>query len=238
MNWEALSGALAFLTVFPARRLREEPGRAFAWFPAVGLVIGCALAALAAHDALPRSIVALTVLVGWIIVTGGLTLNGLGNFCDGLLTSNPADRRLEIMKGPRSGKAAVIGLILVLLAKWVLIQDVTPFLLLVPPILGRWAMTLAAYAFPYRNSAGAAVDMTAGLTRGDVLFATGLTGLFILPALLVFASGALLAVFLTPVLVFVIANWSASRLDGALTGDVYGALCEATELLCLFCLLS
>jgi cobalamin synthase len=30
-----------------------------------------------------------------------------------------------------------------------------------------------------------------------------------------------------------VGRWAAGRLGGGLTGDVYGALCELTELVCL-----
>ena len=236
MNWEALGGAFAFLTVLPARELREQPGRIFAYFPAVGLVIGFLLAALAANEALPPSIRALTVLVGWIVITGGLHLDGLGDFCDGVLSPNTPERRLEIMKDPRSGMFGVVGLIVALLAKWVLIQDVAPFLLIVPPVLGRLAMTLAAYAFPYGRENGIGGYFRHGLTQRDVLIATLQAVLFILPAMLLFGSGVLLALVLTSILVLVIGHWAAARLGGGLTGDVYGALCELTEIVCLFCL--
>lgn len=236
MNWEALGGAFAFLTVLPARHLRDEPGRIFAYFPIVGLVIGLLLAALGANEALSPGVRALTVLVGWIVITGGLHLDGLGDFCDGVLSPNTPERRLEIMKDPRTGMFGVVGLVLALLAKWVLIQDVTPFLLIVPPVLARWAMTLAAYAFPYGREKGLGGYFRYGLTQHDVLVATFQAVIFILPAFLLFGSGVVLALVLTPILVLVLGHWTASRLGGGLTGDVYGALCELTEIICLFCL--
>lgn len=238
MNWEALSGALAFLTIVPARHLREQPGRIFTYFPIVGLLIGLLLAALAANMALPTGVRALTVLVGWIIITGGLHLDGLGDFCDGVLSPNTPERRLEIMKDPRSGMFGVVGLVVVLLAKWVLIQDVTPFLLIVPPIMGRLAMTLAAYAFPYGRESGLGGYFRQGLSQHDVFMATLQAGVFVLPALLLNAGGTVLALVLTPVLVLVVGTWTRGRLGGGLTGDVYGALCELTEVVCLFCLVS
>lgn len=35
------------------------------------------------------------------------------------------------------------------------------------------------------------------------------------------------------VTVFAVGRWAARRLGGGTTGDVYGALCELTELACL-----
>jgi adenosylcobinamide-GDP ribazoletransferase len=36
-----------------------------------------------------------------------------------------------------------------------------------------------------------------------------------------------------PLIVLVAGGWAARRLGGGLTGDVYGALCEVMELVCL-----
>lgn len=236
MNWDAVAGAFSLLTILPFKPLSREQGRIVAWFPLVGLVIGVMLALFAANEALAPGIRALTVLVGWIVITGGLHLGGLGDFLDGMLSTAPLERRLEMMRDARSGTWAVVGLVLVLLAKWTLIQDVAPFLLIVPPVLGRWAMTLAIYGFRYALPEGMGRPLREGLGQRQVLAATGQAVMFILPAALIFGSGPLLALVLTPILVLALGSWSASRLGGGLTGDVYGTLCELTEVMCLLCL--
>lgn len=236
MNWDAVAGAFSLLTILPFKPLERERGRIFAHFPFVGLVIGVILAMLAANEALAPPVRILTVLVAWIVITGGLHLDGVGDFCDGVLSTAPPQRRLEIMRDPQSGTWAVVGLVVVLLAKWALLQDITPFLLIVPPVLGRLAMVFAAYSFPYARGEGMGSLFREGLGRREVLVAIGQSVLFILPAILLFGSRPLLALVLTPVLVLVLGNWTASRLGGGLTGDVYGAMCELTEIMCLLCL--
>ena len=75
--------------------------------------------------------------------------------------------------------------------------------------------------------------------RTQFLYKTGLTLLWaaaatltafgqareIAPVLLVFIVGMLT--------LYLVGRWAARRLGGGITGDVYGALCELTELLCL-----
>jgi adenosylcobinamide-GDP ribazoletransferase len=180
---------------------------------------------------------AFVVLLLWVVITGGLHLDGFGDACDGLLATTSPEQRLEIMKDPRTGSWAVVGLVLLLLGKWVLITPVEPRWLLAPPVVARWAMVLAAYHFPYARTTGIGGYFRDGLGRAQWL-AAGLTTAL----LLILAAGliepGLLVLGLIPVLtVALFGRWAAARLGGALTGDVYGAIGELSELLALFWLL-
>ena len=96
-----LRNAFAFLTTLPAGYTdTARPGRAFAYFPLVGLAIGCllGLTGYIAQLSFTPSIAAFLVLVVWVVVTGGLHLDGFGDACDGLLAAVSPERRLEIMK--------------------------------------------------------------------------------------------------------------------------------------------
>jgi cobalamin synthase len=46
---------------------------------------------------------------------------------------------------------------------------------------------------------------------------------------IVFLSPRFLWVFIIPLFGISLARWAAGRLDGGLTGDLYGALCEIVE---------
>ena len=75
------------------------------------------LAQAAAARLLGPAVAAVLVVALWAVLTGGLHLDGLADCCDGLLVSAPHERRLEIMRDPRVGSFAVIGLVLALLLK-------------------------------------------------------------------------------------------------------------------------
>jgi adenosylcobinamide-GDP ribazoletransferase len=223
--------AFAFLTILPAGHTGERPpGYAFAWFPLVGLVIGFLLygAALVA----PAPLAGYVVLLLWAIITGALHLDGFGDACDGLLATTTPQRRLEIMKDPRTGAWAVVGLILLLLGKFVAVGQVAPLLLVVAPTAGRWSMVVAASSFPYARTAGLGGYFREGLGRRQVIVAS-VTELLVTGAVAYFDPRALLALIVAPLLVFAGGRWAASRLGGGLTGDVYGGLCELTELIFL-----
>jgi len=129
--------AMQFLTRIPiaypfdpeADDYKELCGRSVLSYPLVGLVIG-SLLAVSAMVLLPLFsagysvfIVAVLILIIWVMITGGLHLDGLADSADGWLGGfgDPA-RTLEIMKDPRSGAAGVMVLALLLLFKFVLIS--------------------------------------------------------------------------------------------------------------------
>ena len=93
-------------------------------------------------------------------------------------------------------------------------------------------MVLAAYSLPSARSSGLGASFREGLGREQVLIASllalGITltaARSLPPVLLSFAIAAITVV--------VIGRWAARRLGGGITGDVYGALCELSEVLCL-----
>src|SRR5215207_11438015 len=115
--------AFGLMTTLPVRLPNDwsagDSGRASVWYPFVGLVIGAItwLVWRGALFALPPLVAGMVTLVIWVVLTGGLHLDGLADCCDGLLASTSAERRLEIMKDPRLGAFGVIGLIMVLFLK-------------------------------------------------------------------------------------------------------------------------
>lgn len=227
-----LRAALTFLTILPVGYPEgRKPGYAYGWFPLVGLLIGLVLVAVAS---IPASVEvrALLVLLTWVVLTGGLHLDGLADSCDGLLATTTPERRLEIMKDPRAGSWAVVGVVLLLLGKWVLIREASMTALFIAPIAGRWVMTLAAWAYPYARSTGLGAWFKDGLGWPQIVLATLTTaGAIILAAALDVRVGLILPVAL--LMLFGLGRWMASRLGGGLTGDCYGALCEITEWACL-----
>jgi adenosylcobinamide-GDP ribazoletransferase len=230
--WADLRAAFSFLTILPLGYAEgRKPGWSLTGYPVVGAVIGALLTAVATISPFSREATAFLVLLTWVVVTGGLHLDGFGDSCDGLLATVEPARRLEIMKDPRTGSWAVIGLIVLLLGKWTFIASLPAPLLLLPPIVGRWVMVIAVYVFPYARSSGLGSFFRQGLGRKQIFAATlmaiglaAFTGQFV-PVVIAFQ----VAIFCGSL----VGQWALRRLGGGITGDVYGGLCELTELLCL-----
>jgi adenosylcobinamide-GDP ribazoletransferase len=226
--------ALTFLTILPVpwKGSSSQPGRIFAFFPLVGALIGIIVYLIASIPFLPRDLVSFLALLGWASLTGGLHLDGFADACDGLLTTGPPERRLEIMKDPRAGSWAVVSLVLLLLGKWVALRGLLPNLAILPPILGRWTMVLAVACFPLARTSGTAAYFSTGFHQTQWMIAT----LLAVGSAALFGWRGLLSALISALTAGIGGRWAAARLGGGLTGDVYGGMCELVELLCLIVL--
>ncbi len=226
--FDDIRAAFSFLTILPLPfPTGRKAGWSLGWYPLVGLFIGALLVKTAELAPFSPDVTAFFILLIWVLMTGGLHLDGFGDSCDGLLATAAPPRRLEIMKDPRVGSWAAVGLSLLLLGKWLAIRSVDFDLLLLPPMLGRWAMTLAACHFPYARQSGLGGFFRDGLGRRQLVIASSIVCLAVMP---LNAAPLWLLAFGFAV---IFGRWASNRLGGGLTGDVYGAVCELTEIVCL-----
>ncbi len=94
----------------------------------------------------------------WVLLSGGLHLDGLADSADALGGFGDRERTLTIMKDPRSGPIAVVTLVLVLLLKFAailaLIESNHSIGLLLAPLIGRSAMLALFLGTPYVRAGG------------------------------------------------------------------------------------
>lgn len=231
-----LLAAFQFLTTFPAIIRRPftvlELGRAVGYFPVVGLALGGVLFGLGSSLRLifPMQVVAIFILVVWLLLTRALHFDGFLDTCDGLFGGFTSERRLEIMRDSRVGAFGVAGGVILLLTKYAAIISLPHFSgLLLAPVLGRWATSLAIFAFPYAREKGLGRDMKDNTHWQQVIIAT-LVAIF---ASWLFAGWAGVLVFVVAcVTLWLGAGFILRRIPG-LTGDSYGALCEVVEAISL-----
>ncbi|MGB7416404.1 MAG: adenosylcobinamide-GDP ribazoletransferase [Thermosynechococcaceae cyanobacterium] len=241
-----MGGAWVFYTCMPLpSRLPLSFTRIAQWAPVVGLVMGLFLGladlglAQLNMPILPRSafIVAL-----WLGMTGGLHLDGAMDAADGLAVMEP-DRRLEVMTDSRSGAFGVMVAAIILLLKVCALSAVPShrlFVLMLAATWGRWGQLVAIARYPYLKPDGKGAFHKQNLQL-PWDFIPGLISLIGLAALqwstdsILLTSGtALLCLFISGS----IGLWFHHQLHG-MTGDVYGAIVEWTEvlILCAFTLL-
>ena len=230
--------AFQFLTIFPTLIKRmftsQEMGRAVAWFPFVGLVLGLALYGVntLSRMVFPASVSAALTLFAWVIFTRAFHLDGFMDACDGLFGGWTPERRLEIMKDSRMGAFGVAGGILVLLTEFAALQssvDLFPALML-STTLGRWASPLVIFAFPYAREDGLGIEMKRNVTLREIVIATLITGVTAW-----FAAGGWqgFVLMLGAAVVAVLVALYAMRLLPGLTGDIYGTVTTLVEMLVL-----
>lgn len=232
MAWQLLT---AIPLPFAPADSDRPPGYAAAHFPLVGAVLGLLLAAAAEMFfwLFPAGIAAALLLALWVGATGMLHLDGFMDSCDGLLPPREAARRLEIMKDSRVGAFGAVGGVLLLLLKFNGLAALPPAhraaVLVVIPMLGRWAQTWAMVRYPLARPDGMGAFFQRGLTTLRVGAVSGLAALVAVTLLGWLGAGLLALAALITVLV---ARLAMARIGG-FTGDVYGALCETVETMLL-----
>lgn len=234
-----LLASLRFLTrlPLPGAPTVRGPGDSLAAFPLAGLVLGLlivALDAIFAHLRLPLFTRDVLVVLALVLLTGGLHLDGLMDTCDGLWGGATPERRLEIMRDSRVGGYGVLGGVCALLLKLAALAALPAHqrtcALIVAPVLGRWALVLAAVLFPPARPDGLGAAFRRGLTPARFAVAVGSS----LTIVALAGRRNSLAAWLACSLVVWLAGRAALRKIPGLTGDTYGALAELTEIASLF----
>jgi adenosylcobinamide-GDP ribazoletransferase len=249
-----LRAALTFLTTVPispptSAQMERDPGlygRAFGWYPLVGLLIGLLLMAvywILSLVALPPMVAAGILLLVWVLVTGGLHLDGLMDSCDALFAPVDVARRLVILKDVHTGAFGVIGVVWLLGMKWSLLtqfftqpatadSNLAYAALLLAPAWGRWMLVWAAQRFPYaRRESSLGEFMRRGLSVRQTVAASATV--LVAQAGVTLFEPDLLWILPAPIVGILLARWAANRLGGGLTGDLYGALCEVVEVVAM-----
>ena len=236
--------SIIFYTTIPLPHIKGLDFRRVAHFaPLVGLIIGGILGvcdgAMALIGIPPLTRSALVVGI-WILLTGGLHLDGAMDTADGLAVGNP-EKRLQVMADSTTGAFGAMTAGMLILLKTSALLDTTDYrwlLLMAACGWGRWGQQLAIARYPYLKATGkGALHKQAITSYRDLL-----PGLFLLLGL-----SALLLVLDTSnfpfAITMILVGMSTATLTGAWfhhqlgghTGDTYGAVVEWTEALFLCC---
>jgi adenosylcobinamide-GDP ribazoletransferase len=214
----------------------EQLGKATAFFPLVGLVIGGILAGLnwVFSLFLPAPVVNILLIVSLVALTGAMHLDGFADTCDGMAGHKPVEERWKVMHDSRTGAFGVVGIALLLLTKYVALDNVPPGLmtaaLLFVPVAGRWAMVYAIFAFKYARPQGLGLAYKNATRWPQFIIATILT-LTIAAALYPLFAWAGFLVFAGILIVTTILGFYFRYKFAGQTGDTYGAINEVCETL-------
>lgn len=226
--------AVQFLTRIPIPRSlsasAEDRGRSVAFYPLVGLLLGALMAGLQnALSVVDVGLQSALILLAWVLLTGGLHIDGLGDSADAWAGSH-GDRAkaLRIMKDSASGPAAVTAITLVLLIKFaalsVLVQKAVWLGAFLAPVLGRMAIVLLFLTTPYVRPEGLGVAQAAFLMRRTAIMVLSVFAI----AIAACGPAAISALAAALSLLLILRVMMMRRLGGA-TGDTLGAACELIE---------
>lgn len=227
--------AVQFLTRLPVR-LTTQPsekdlGYSLLFYPLVGLIIGSILIGLGwLLNSTPPLVTAALLVTTWILLTGGLHLDGLADSADAWI-GGMGDRikTLAIMKDPNCGPAGVVAIVLIILLKFVALYTLVIanewITLLLAIILARTLLPLLFLTTPYVRDNGLGSSLAANQPRRWSIFI--IAAVFLLMFLLSDIRYLLLA--LTAIITFLLLHSLMFHRIGGTTGDTAGALVEITE---------
>jgi adenosylcobinamide-GDP ribazoletransferase len=226
--------AARYLTTLPLPGNRRDSGplgAAAGWFPLVGLLLGAVVVGVerVVGALFPGLLAALLIVTAWKLLTGGIHLDGLADCLDGLTGAGPAER-LRIMRDSRIGSFGAIGLVLFLGLEVAAVADLDPArrwrALLVAPAIGRAMPLLLGRLYGPARTEGHGAAFIASLGRTPTLIALAFATLVALAAL---GPPGLVATAVA-VLTALAVGYLLSRRLGGVTGDVFGAAVEMSEL--------
>ena len=235
--------ALSLLTRLPTPLLEEvddkDSGFSALFYPAVGLLIGGVLAFLLVFFLHHSPLLPAVIVVAWVMITGGLHLDGLADSADAWLggfSKGLPDREKThaILKDSSLGMAGVVSIVCVLLLKYAALASLLQvshvsgtevLVILLAPVVGRSMVLLLFQSTDYKRANGLASVIVANLPAN----AAGIIILVCLALGFLLSAGGLLFVLL--------GFWLLRRLMiqrlGGFTGDTVGATVEISEVLWL-----
>lgn len=233
--------ALRFLTLFPVSWRAEKDIHylpyAIYFFPVVGIAIGAVVGGigLALVSFFSSTVVGSSLVVLLVFASGGLHLDGLADSSDGLLSSRPSERMLEIMRDSNVGAMGVIGIASVFLIKFSALCSIDQSQLFSSLVLmalsGRTGILLMMSILQYvrdKNGIGTTfIDTNINNVRiaaATGMFWYGVCTMFVPLSSVLLASGVTLATVFS-------FSWFCHRKINGFTGDTLGAVCELSEMM-------
>jgi adenosylcobinamide-GDP ribazoletransferase len=227
--------AVQFLTRLPVPRsletTGEELGKASAFFPFVGIIVGsgAALVFVLMEILLPQASAALIAIVFAAFLTNGFHEDGLADTFDGFGGGWTKDRVLEIMRDSRIGTYGALALIFLVLGKLSFLSSLPREQvwrwLVVGHTASRWTVLPLCSWLPYARAEGQGKLVAKQVGIGEIVIATITLAA---PLFLLTWRAAVIAILVTGSVTLMSGLYYRSRLQG-LTGDCLGATNQLTE---------
>ncbi|NYF23457.1 adenosylcobinamide-GDP ribazoletransferase [Sporosarcina sp. JAI121] len=245
--------AIQFFTAIPIRKElplgRKEVTAMYVALPFVGAAIG--LAMYGVSELLLNVlnfgtlIAAVFIVLTGIILTGGLHLDGWADTGDAFFSYKDREKRLEILEDPRLGAFGTMALVLLIIVKIALFNEIlmngtgSIVIFIAIPFLARAAMNVYFTKVGLAKDKGIAHFFKEKIAAGTVIGCSVIGSAVILFAVGLLLKNVLLAVGIVAVIVLALVifrNWSLKHFGGV-SGDLCGAFIEGMEAVLWFTVL-
>ncbi|CAH0526121.1 adenosylcobinamide-GDP ribazoletransferase [Vibrio hippocampi] len=220
----------------------ERMNRAGRYFALVGTLLGllCGLVFHLVEYALPSSVAVIVTMAFSLLLTGAFHEDGLADMADGIGGGMTVERRLAIMKDSRLGTYGTVTLVLALMMKFSLLDELSNHtaLLAIFVLAYTYSRAVAASlisAMPYVSDLDTSKSkpLASTQTQQELAF---LVFCGVLSSLIFGLTVALLLAVVAVLFRYLFIKWLTARLGG-FTGDCLGAAQQIMELLIYLVLL-
>ncbi len=152
-------------------------------------------------------------------------MDGFMDTCDAIFSHRDRETRLRILSDTHSGSFAVMGCVIILMAKTLLFAElVNPQKFFIIPVYSRLGMAILLNNLPFAKSDGLAVTLGALRRRSD--------NFYLLAILLILG---LVNAKIALIMMICAACWGiiCVKIFGGITGDLLGAFVEISEVIML-----
>ncbi|MCP3027868.1 adenosylcobinamide-GDP ribazoletransferase [Halobacillus sp. A5] len=229
---------LQFFSIIPVHReIEPTPSRvraSLSWLPVIGLGFGAVnlLFITALQPVMSPVTLVIVALTIPIVLSGGLHLDGLMDTGDAYFSYKERDKRLDVMKDPRTGAFGVLVLLAVLALRFVFMYESfrseasALWLLVLIPALARVAMVGVLGHVPSAKNTGLSSFFQQSYRTGVTWSLAAMSVFLLFGASLLTSLNVSIALGVAAIAgIFMIKMWSL-RAFGGITGDVCGAALE------------
>lgn len=240
-QWQLILTAIMFYTRIPVPKNTDYSNdllnQSTKYFPFIGWLVGGfgAFVFFACLYVFPLSISVLFSMISTILLTGAFHEDGFADSCDAFGGGWTKEKILEIMKDSRIGTYGTVGLILILLTKYLSLTNVNieqiPFVLFAGHALSRYTATgmifFSEYARDDATSKSKPVGKSLSAIDNMIAFIFGTTPLLLLS---VNYSYWYLLILITIVPIIYFLKRYFEKWIGGFTGDGLGATQQVSEI--------
>lgn len=243
-SWSGFLLAWQFFSAVPIKKQLDMNAKSVTWMygflPIVGLLMGSIISSgvfiLSRYSEISDLLLAILIVIGMIVLTGGLHLDGWIDMSDAFFSYGEKEKRLEILDDPRTGAFGVISVFCLLVLKIGVIYEMLLFgqlaivqFLIFIPFIARMGMLLYFVTMQPAKEKGLAAYFKGIVIQNKLAVLIGVQS--ILAFVFWFYVGVFSLFILVVIMLIAVSiyrNWSKKHFGGV-TGDLLGALGEGLE---------
>lgn len=228
---------LSFFTRIPVGNLEFTDGlfeKSFKWTTVVGAVIGLILGLIYyILEGKSTLIIGFILMLGYIMITGALHLDGLSDTCDGLFSGRSKERVIEIMKDSRVGAFGVLSLVIIVVGYVIFLGQSNLLMIVAFPIVGKTTLHIASKSSYYCKEAGMGKAFVEnGGTKSCLIVATVINLILMVIMGVKHEYTTIIGIIITYIIAYFIIKNIEKKIDG-ISGDILGFIAEISQIIFL-----